>query len=79
MVLTLTSIAVLRNMYIYSWAFSCKSGHGGQNFKYIRIKQIWSQMKAESLYFDDISQDTNFHFFVHKISGYVNEIYFSQK
>ena len=33
----------------YIRAFSCKSRHGGQNFKYIRIKQIWSQMKAESL------------------------------
>ena len=63
MVLTLTSIAVLRNMYIYSWAFSCKSGHGGQNVKYIRIKQIWSQMKAESLYFDDIKSKYKFSFF----------------
>ena len=42
------------------WAFSCKSGHGGQNFKYIRIKQIWSQMKAESLYFDNIKSKYKF-------------------
>ena len=48
----------------YLWAFSCKSGHGGQNFKYIRIKQIWSQMKAESLYFDNIKSKYKFSIFL---------------
>ena len=49
-----------KQLFVIRWAIPRKGEHDTGNFKYIQIAQIWCQMKAESLYFEDVRLKLDF-------------------